>query len=267
MSRPNWRNGKAGKKVVSNTSTELALTTPLVDHHTKAVVAQPTATDTNKFPSPKDSTSNLFFEICLEFAGASSEVWPNDKVIAEKLELLKTQTSNKAVHGHAMAKEFQEKFQPHYSLIINKDPKFFELRALEFLQAKVKYDNAPPMVRSTVWDHLKNLVQYAGMVDMYAKCPQAMLDSISGIAGSLIDKIQSGEMTMGNVNPLQLGQMMMQQMNPQDLEQFGNAIMESGNMQNMMSVMQSTMSSGGFPAGAGMPDLSAFASLLPQQRK
>jgi hypothetical protein len=97
---------------------------------------------------------------------------------------------------------------------------------------------------------------------MYSKCPQAMLDSISGVAGGIIAKMQNGELDMNNLNPVALGQMMMSQMSTDDLEGFGKAILEGGNMDSMMSIMQSTMGSGGIP---GMPDMSSIMSMLGKQ--
>jgi hypothetical protein len=85
------------------------------------------------------------------------------------------------------------------------------------------------------------------MIDMYSKCPPGMLDAISGVAGGLISKLQSGDMDINSLNPVQLGQMMIKDMNPDDLEGFGNAILEGGNIDSMMSIMQSTLGGMGGP--------------------
>jgi hypothetical protein len=108
------------------------------------------------------------------------------------------------------------------------------------------------------------------MADMYSKCPKAMLDSISGMAGGLIRKMQSGQLDAKSLNPIELGQMLMSDMKMSDLEGFGSALMENGNIDNMMSIMQSTMSSmqakGGMQGMPGM-DLDALMSMMGNMKK
>jgi hypothetical protein len=117
------------------------------------------------------------------------------------------------------------------------------------VHAAAKYASAEPALRDTLWEYLRSLMQYAGMVDMYSKCPRGMLNSISNIAHGLLGKMQTGEVDPSKLNPLELGQMMMQTMSTEDLESFGSAIMSSGNLDTMMTIMQSTM--GGAMAGGG----------------
>lgn len=267
--RPNWRNGKknkdssSGSQEGSSQDNSVALTTT-----SKQQLSNSTSggggggvadSQVPQLPNPKDSTSTLFFDISLEFATALNEVWPKDEVIQSKLVELQKHTDNKSEYGSKLAQDFHSKYQDKYSLVLKKDPSFFSDKSssdMKLLKAQDKYLSSSNEIRETVWEYLKNLVQYGGMVDMYSKCPQGMLDSISGIAGGLITKMQSGEMDLSNINPLQLGQMMMRDMKTEDLEQFGNAIMQSGNIENMMSLMQSTMGGMG-----GMPDMSSLASM------
>jgi len=195
---------------------------------------------------------------------------------AARLDVLGKSFASKQEEGLKLAKAFHRAFVDHYSDIVAKKSDFFTLQneVLISVNASTKFKSSPQDVQDTVWEYLRSLVQYAGMVDMYSKCPQAMLDSISGVAGGLIAKLQAGELDANNLNPLQLGQMMMQEMSAEDLEGFGNAIMEGGNMDSMMSIMQSTIgglnaggSGGGFPAGmmggmGGMPDMSMLSELF-----
>ena len=64
---------------------------------------------------------------------------------------------------------------------------------------------------------------------------------------------------------------MMQDMSADELEGFGNAIMNGGNMESMMSIVQSSISRmGGMPGmgampgmgSGGMPDLSMLSGLF-----
>jgi hypothetical protein len=217
--------------------------------------------------NPKESTSCVFFEVAAEFASACSEVWPSDEYLeshAKRLSGLLKSYDSKHQEGSKLALAFHAACSEHYPLIVKKDASFFSLNlpVMKSTNAAAKFASSPPDVQNTIWEYLRSLVQYAGMVDMYSKCPQAMLETISGVAGSLIEKLQSGDLDAANLNPLQLGQMMMQQMSAEDLEGFGNAIMEGGNMDSMMSIMQSTMSTMGDGGMSGMPDLSALAGMF-----
>jgi len=263
MSRPNWRKGKGPSQQPPEEPTktlDVALRTPL----------KPLASGEQFSTSPQESTSCVFFEVSLEFANACADVWPKDeylKASCEKLAVHNDKYEMKHTEGKKMALAFHAACAEHYPLIVKKDASFFSQNIPVLVEANAasKFASSPAEVRNTIWEYLRSLVQYAGMVDMYSKCPQAMLDTISGVAGGLIAKLQSGEMDAASLNPLQLGQMMMQEMSAADLEGFGEAIMQGGNMESMMSIMQSTMSSMGGSGAAGMsgmPDLSMLSSLF-----
>jgi hypothetical protein len=295
MTKPNWRTGKVG--ISQSTSAPSAApaeppTTTIVSRapalNLSTALREPiNATATSHMPpsegfstNPHESTACVFFEVCAEFATACSEVWPSDEFMkkeAARLEVLGKSFASKQEEGLKLAKAFHLAFVDHYPDVVSKKPEFFSLpnQILLSVNAANKFQSSPQDVRDTVWEYLRSLVQYAGMVDMYSKCPQAMLDSISGVAGGLIAKLQAGELDPNNLNPLQLGQMMMQEMSAEDLEGFGNAIMEGGNMDSMMSIMQSTMGGiggggGAFPASmmgglggaGGMPDISMLSELF-----
>lgn len=247
--RPNWRNGKSAKLEKPSEAEEVSTSLVTVPQETK-----------NKLPNPKESTATLFFDICLEFATASHEVWPQDENIKTYVDLLTQNKDKKVEFGEYVATEFHREFQPLYSKVIHKDEQVLKHPMLEKLKASAKFAGAPQSLKDTVWEYMKNMVQYGGMVDMYSKCPSRMLESISGIASGMIDKLQNGEMDISKLNPLKLGQMMMNDMKPEDLEMFGKTIMESGNIENMMSMMQSTI--GSVP---GMPSFSDLSSMMPMK--
>lgn len=278
MTKPNWRKGgktsaPPPKPSVPASESQLALNNSL-----KTPITAQFKEEESYSTNPRESTACVFYEVCVDFAEACEEVWPMDEALKSAHSKLKSCVSNpltfqsKTEEGEKLAKSFHENFLGSYGLITSKDPSFFaqDHELLLSVNAQSKFENSSKEVKDTIWEYLKSLVQYAGMVDMYSKCPQAMIDSISGVAGGLISKLQSGELDASSLNPLQLGQMMMQEMSAADLEGFGNAIMDGGNMESMMSIMQSTMSSlgnggsmpGMMPGMGGMPDLAAFSSMF-----
>lgn len=282
MSRPEWRKGKAPtqKNKQKESTDEVVDGTEIVPSSSLSASSSSRMSKALKTPvgnlghdsefttNPFDSTAIVFFDVCLEFSKACAEVWPKEHKFQEEASRLEQyqKNSSKKAEGIRLAKLFHATLVNHYPLVLSKNGDFFSLPLDVFsdIGAAAKYSHSPENIRDTVWEYLRSMVQYAGMVDMYAKCPQAMLDTISGVAGGLINKLQKGELDPTKLNPLQLGQMMMQEMNASDLEGFGQAIMDGGNIDSMMSIMQSTMSSlgPGVKGMPGMPDMSMFANLM-----
>lgn len=299
-SRPNWRRG-----AVPRTSAPAELTPPTLARTASggggggaparvaaggAGAAAPSSLALARTPSstslasedaaaarhlnPENSTAIVFFEAALEFAGACAEVWPSDAVMgaeARRLAGVGAALEAKQAEGARLAALFHDAFSSSYGMIQSKDAAFFALPhpALAAVHASAKYASAATELRETVWEYLRSLMQYAGMVDMYSKCPRGMLDSISNMAHGLIGKMQTGEMDPSKLNPLELGQMMMQTMSTEDLESFGTAIMSGGNLDTMMTVMQSAIgggmlggSDGGGGGGAGGLDLGSLMGML-----
>lgn len=275
--KPNWRKGlKASEekpkepKAIPQSTEIVSVPTNHVNHATSPQIG-------GLHTNPQDSTALVFFDVMQEFASASAEVWPTDTVLKDFNASLVSAQGKKLDIGKTLGKKFHEHFASLYPKILAKDGSVFSesfSAELSELNLAGKYASSPQEIRDTVWEYLRSMVQYAGMLDMYSKCPQGMLDSISAVAGGLIGKLQNGELDASNLNPLQLGQMMMQDLSPEELEGFGNAIMNGGNMESMMSIVQSSMGSmggmpgmpgmGGMPGigGAGMPDLSMLSGLF-----
>ena len=243
MTKPNWRKAGQNSQPPKPPGPENRLVTTSFSG---------LASESSDFSSnPYDSTAVVFFDVCSDFAKASSDVWSTDKTILEEYQKLLALASEsfevKREHGAKLAKTFHQHFVKHYPDVVKKNPDFFSLPPFSKVNGRKKFDLASAGIQNTVWEYFKQLVQYAGMIDMYSKCPPGMLASISGIAGGLITKLQGGEMDLNSLNPIQLGQMMIKDMNPDDLEGFGNAILEGGNIDSMMSIMQSTL--GGMGGG------------------
>jgi len=272
--KPNWRKGTKSSEVKPEPLKPIPQSTEIVVQEKKEVKPS-----NSSFTNPRDSTSLVFFDVIQEFVSASSEVWPNDAYIAEYNKSLVSLSGKKVDVGLKTGKKFHALFSSAYPKILAKDPSVFSQsfgESIDSLNLEKKYASSTEEVRETVWEYLRSLVQYAGMIDMYSKCPQGMLDSISNVAGGLIGKLQKGEIDASNINPLQLGQMMMKDLSQEELESFGEAIMQGGNMESMMSIVQSSMGGGmpmmpggaGFPGMSGMsgmPDLSMLSSLFNQK--
>jgi hypothetical protein len=185
MTKPNWRKGgkpsaPVPKQTVSSSESQLSLNNSL-----KAPITAQFNVEESYSTNPKESTACVFFEVCLDFAGACEEVWPLDESVKSAHSKLNSSSpmtfSSKSHEGEKLAKLFHEHFISSYGLITSKDPSFFALdnELLKSVNAQTKFENSSQEVKDTIWEYLKSLVQYAGMVDMYSKCPQAMLDSIS----------------------------------------------------------------------------------------
>lgn len=256
------------------------------DRAARGGAGAPTSTDMVRTPSatslasegpasdalnPENSTAIVFYEAANEFASACAEVWPSDAVIvaeAARLAAVGSALEAKQAEGARLAALFHDAFADNYGLIQRKDAAFFDLpdAGLVAVHAAAKYASAAPPLRDTLWEYLRSLMQYAGMVDMYSKCPRGMLNSISNLAHGLLGKMQTGEVDPSKLNPLELGQMMMQSMSTEDLESFGTAIMSGGNLDTMMTIMQSTMGGalggGGGAGGDGGLDLGSLMGML-----
>ena len=246
MSRPNWRKGKAA---------EAKPTEEIVSY----VPPLPQA-DMGMDINPKTTTCMMVYETCRDFSVYASPLWGEVvEKYAEELNSKKTYTE-RLEFGNLLSVKFYEAFGKDFAKIVSKDDAFFSLRIPFLLEIKAQelYEKASSGQKEKIWEFLKTISQYSGMVDMYNKCPDSMLRTLSGVAGGIIGKLQAGQMDMSTLNPLALGQMMMKDMNASDLESFGQAVLSGGNMENMMGLMMGSLDS--LPGGA--PDMSMFSNML-----
>lgn len=262
--RPNWRNG--GKPSSAAAIKNESSSTELVVKNN--AITPPAAFDTSFISDavdfegkldPKSSTYLLFFDITNEFAAACSDVWPNDSTLKEKslqLKFLATKDlKTKLLEGRDMSLSFVSKYERYFGKIIEKDEALFDMNDefMSLFEAREKFSMCSEEVKSTIWEYLRSLVQYANMAKMYEKCPQSMLKSIAGMAGGIMSKIKRGEMDAEHMNPLEIGSLIMKDLNTDDLEAFGSALMSDGNLEGMINIMQSSMSTMGGASGmAGM---------------
>jgi hypothetical protein len=259
MSRPNWRKGQAPStnpnvNVTAPKASELQVESSLnqaekaqgVEKDSASSKALTIAEQHPHFESlnPLHASSLVFFEAVKDFASAAHEVWKDDALLKKQAKRLgKISSMNqKVAEGTYLANKFHSEFSGLYSDILAQKSSFFEHNAFVVVNGKIKFNDATADVKKTVWEYFKNLVHYSNMVNLYGKCPINLLKTISTAAGGIMSKIQDGNLDLNAINPLTIGQSLMNDLSKEDLENFGNAV--SGDMGNMMSMMQSIVEGG-----------------------
>jgi hypothetical protein len=249
MSRPNWRKGKTAEQKPESQPEDVV-----------SYVPPPPHSDTGIDINPKTTTCMMVYETCKEFCAYASPLW--GEVVEKYSEVLESKNTydERLDLGNEICVKFYSAFGKEFSKIVAKDDDFFALKIsyLHDVNARELYTRASSSQKEKIWEFLKTVSQYSGMVDMYNKCPESMLRTLSGVAGGIIGKLQAGEMDISTLNPLALGQMMMKDMKSSDLESFGQAVLSGGNMENMMGLMMGSLEN--LPGGA--PDISMLSSLM-----
>lgn len=177
-----------------------------------------------------------FLSLGIQFVNASVDVWPDDKVLLEWKTII-TETANKhdddAMRNLALDayNEFHMALAPHYESIRNKNESLFEenIDVFKTLHANEKWKGADEHLRNTVWDYLTELSQFASMYSMYKTCPDQIMSKVNTLAQSLASRIEKGEMTTSDINPLKLSQEIVSQMNAKDLDEFASNFIHQNN--------------------------------------
>jgi hypothetical protein len=267
MSRPNWRKGQAPSSNINssqtNDSTSSQNVAPLKNETTVTAASSDSSevstalTLSEQHPhfeslNPLHASSLVFFEAVKDFATAAQEVWKDDSLLKKQAKRLgKISSMNqKIAEGTYLANKFHAEFMSMYSDILGQKVSVFDHNVFVIINGKAKFNEASSEVKKTIWEYFKNLVHYSNMVNLYGKCPMNLLKTISSAAGGIMSKIQEGNLDLNAINPLTIGQSLMNDLSKEDLENFGNAV--SGDMGNMMSMMQSIVEGG---MGEGIPGL------------
>ena len=194
-----------------------------------------------------------FGQITYQFLEASCEVWPEDEVLKTWKATYDEANANprKAkVYVQVLFAEFTRDFKPLYARITAQDATVLDepLDVLVKLKASSKLKNASPDVSTTCWEYAKQIVQAATVGDVYANCPEKMVQRVANMADSIVKQMESGTFDMSKLNPADISRQMMQDMKPEELEEWGRNLMSSGNMESIMSMMGGL---GGLLNGAG----------------
>ena len=210
---------------------------------------------------PQMSSCVSFYDTLTQFGAACIEVWPEDV----ELKLLLTEINQKKgdlSFAKTITVKFHETYKDLYLASNKKDSSIFKEDKPLFAKLNLlkKYEGASPEIQETVFEYIRLLVQWAGMHSMYAKCPDAMMNSIASAARDFSSKIESGNMDFSKLNPMTLGQDLMGSMSKDDIESFTRSIMDEGgdNIKNMMTSMVNNLTQGpggGIPGGDGLVDM------------
>lgn len=199
-----------------------------------------------------------FGQITYQFLEASCEVWPDDDILKAwkaKYDEANAEPRRAKVFVQVLFAEFTRDFKALYARIQSQDPTVVD-EPLDFLikiRAAAKYRDAPEDVRSTCWEYAKQIVQAATVGDVYANCPEKMVQRVASMADSIVKQMESGTFDMSKLNPAEISRQMMQDMKPEELEEWGRTLMNSGNMESIMSMMGGLLGGGGLSALTGNP--------------
>lgn len=199
-----------------------------------------------------------FGQLTYQFLDASTEVWNTCPILKEwknKYDEANTDPRKAKIYVQVLFAEFTRDFKPYFSRLNAKDATVFEEPFAPFvkIQASEKFKSVPIDVQNTCWDYISQIVQSATIGDVYSKCPQDMLQRISTMADSIVNDIQNGSFDVTKLNPTEISKQMMQGMNPEELESWGKSLMDSGNIEGIVSMMSGLL--GGNNNLVGMPPI------------
>ena len=238
-----------------------------------AAAAVATAT-TPSSPNPNpmtDQSLEIFHQYLQQFLTAVAEVWSDCSETAKlKLEYeIACQQAPEVLRRKARIKvitQYHATMQAYYSRCAKRDDSLMVDRKLQEpipfigkIQFYAKWtDDLHSDTKASVWEYLAFLNQYANMYDIYTKVPPTMLSTIEGMATGIASKIESGEMSMADLNVQTLGKEVAENINMADLNTFASSMMANqDNMTQMYSMLGSMMQQQ--PGGADM-----FSSFAPR---
>jgi hypothetical protein len=203
-----------------------------------------------------------FGQVTYQFLDAAVEVWKDDEDLArlkKAFDLANESSSSAKKFTIALQKKFIEEFRHLFARIEAKDESVLDepVTFLVRVDARKKFTDAPEDVRATSWEYARQIVQAATMGDVYDKCPSKMVQRVASMADKIVKDMQSGSFDPTKLNPMELSKQMLQGIDPASLEEWGSSLKSSGNMDHIMNMMTSMMSSAGPLGGEG-----GLASLL-----
>jgi hypothetical protein len=223
-------------------------------------------------PNPMtDQSLDIFHQYLHQFLEAVAEVWSDCSETAKlKLEYeMACQQAPQMLRRQARINfitTYHANMQPYYARCTAKDDALLLDRGIQEpmpfigkIQFHAKWTpDLHTATKDSVWEYLAFLNQYANMYDIYTKVPPTMLSTIEGMATGIASKIESGEMSMADLNVQTLGQEVAENINMADLNTFASSMMSNkDNMAQMYAMLGSMMQQQ--PGGTDM-----FASFAPR---
>ena len=205
-----------------------------------------------------------FGQITYQFLDASCDVWPEDKVLLEmrkKFDAANASPSLAKAFTQNLQKDFVRDFHHLFPRIEARDETVLsETDFLVRVDAKAKFDAATEEVRGTCWEYAKQIVQSATMGDVYEKCPSQMVQRVASMADKIVRDMQGGSLDFSKLNPMELSKEMMDGIDPKALEEWGNSLKTTGNMEHITQMMMGMLGKDS-PLGQMMND-PAMASMM-----
>lgn len=211
-------------------------------------------------PSAEEAGDMLlerFGQITYQFLDASVEVWKEDEdlqSLKRAFDVANEKSSSAKLFTHALQKKFVADFQQLFSRIEAKDESVLDepVVFLQRIKAREKFDAASAEIRETCWEYARQIVQSATMGDVYEKCPSKMVERVASMADKIVKDMQSGSFDVSKLNPMELSQEMLKGIDPASLEEWGNSLKTTGNMDHIMHMMTNMLGDKGSPLGSMM---------------
>lgn len=169
------------------------------------------------------STFEAFNSMLSEFFGDLAETFDEYTAISDAKLLLDNLLVVDKCTEMPMRK-LVEAFSPHKDLIMNKDPKIFEVCQIPLVtdagfNLSQEWESLEEDNQEAIWNYVQQLFLTGTTV---LSLDSNMLNSIEGLAKGCIDKVNSGEMSEEDAkNPMVILQEMMK--NPDIVKAFGKS--------------------------------------------
>jgi hypothetical protein len=204
-----------------------------------------------------DMLLERFGQLTYQFLDAATEVWKDDddlQSLKKAFDVANESSTSAKLFTQALQKKFVKDFQPLFARIEAKDESVLDepVVFLQRVQARAKFDGASAEVRATCWEYARQIVQSATMGHVYEKCPSRMVQRVASMADKIVKEMQSGSFDPSKLNPMELSQEMLKGIDPSALEEWGNSLKSSGNMEQIMSMMTSMLGEKDSPLGSMM---------------
>lgn len=208
----------------------------------------------------KASVAAAFSGMLVQFVEAAIVAWPRDALLPVALTALQAQRPDATV-GSFLARfgSVKDQLAKHDVSVlgdVSKDP------LLQPLDVMAKYEGADDATRDSMWAYVDHLCRFATAYSMYAAIPTGLLGVISETANDLKNKLDSGDVDMGAINPFALGQQVMAKVRPEDLQEMMNTLTkDQDSMMNLITQMQALLPAGAVDA-SGMGALGGLGALF-----